>query len=64
MWFPPNARGVIVTDTPWGGSNRTRLEGGFQKLGRLSRPSTHHLLTLARIRSRGDIRGRSRADGF
>eukprot|EP00966_Prymnesium_polylepis_P201232 4662492-Prymnesium_polylepis.1 len=48
-------------------------EGVLQKLGRLSRHSNPHLLTwilrdlrgFARIRSRGDVRGRSRADaGF
>ena len=32
---------------PWGHveSNESTNEGGFQKLGRLSRPSPHHLLT-------------------
>jgi hypothetical protein len=66
MWFPPKGGDVTDPSLGWFESN----EGGFQKLGRLSRHSNHHLLTwlespgLARIRSRGDVRGRSRADGF
>eukprot|EP00966_Prymnesium_polylepis_P137653 3181115-Prymnesium_polylepis.1 len=55
-----------MSQTPlgWFESN----EGGFQKLGLggLSRHSNHHFITwllgspgLARIRSRGDVRGRS-----
>ena len=43
MWFPP--KGDLCTSPPlgWFESN----EGGFQKLGRLSRHSNHHLLVVS-----------------
>ena len=49
MWFPP--KGGYVTDPPWGWFESN--DGGFQKLGRLSRHSNHHLLTW----SLRDLRG-------
>eukprot|EP00966_Prymnesium_polylepis_P132181 3056545-Prymnesium_polylepis.1 len=39
----PTQGGVMCTDPPWGWFESN--EGGFQKLGRLSRPSNHHLPT-------------------
>ena len=51
MWFPPKRQGGLCHRPPlgWFESN----DGGFQKLGRLSRHSNHHLLTW----SLRDLRG-------
>ena len=49
MWFPPKGGYVHRPPLGWFESN----EGGFQKLGRLSRHSKHHLLTW----SLRDLRG-------